>query len=174
MDWNPFKEINHQFYRNITIEWGIYTSSKKFCPWAVTDLFRAIDIVDLTSEMKDDLVKYTCSSACGDDANICDNRYTVSVQDYGIRSNTRAPDLPFLAINHLKVADSCLFNTSFGYSLKFCSESWSGVQTVDVPQEIQGAYPQFITMPELYRFDYKHLFPVPKSFCNEMWNSSID
>ena len=42
-DWNPFKEINHEFYKNITIEWGIYISNKNACQWADTAL-RGYDI----------------------------------------------------------------------------------------------------------------------------------
>ena len=168
-DWNPFKEISHKFYSNITIEWGFYVSNESSCD-SVVKALRVNDIDILTSDIKDDLIKYTCSSACGDDANICDNTHPVSFQSSRHRINSHWASHLFLAINDLKVSNSCFFNTSFEYSQKFCGESWSGVQTVDVPQEIQDVYPQFITITELYTFDET---VVPRYYCNEMWNNSI-
>ena len=171
-DWNPFKDILHGFYKYITIEWGIYVSNKNSCPWAITAL-RANDTDVLTSDIKDNLIKYTCSSACGDDANICDNAHHLTFRSSRQTINAYVPPRLFLAINDLKVADSCIFHAVFEYSQKFCDESWSTTQTVDVPQEIQDAYPQFITIPELYRLDKERETLVPKYFCNEMWNSSM-
>ena len=54
-NWNPVRDAVNVFYRDITIEWGIHISEV------------------LTKEVEDDLIKYTCSSACGNDTNICDN-----------------------------------------------------------------------------------------------------
>ena len=173
-DWNPFKELWHEFNTSITVEWGIYLSNDKFCyPDApVLTAYRINNVDALTSGVKEDLIKYTCLSACGDDANICDNAHHATFQSSRERSNAHVPVGLYLAINDLKVADSCIFNTSFEYSPKFCGESWSDVQTVDVPQEIQDTYPQFITIPEIYRLDEKYVFLVPKNVCNEMWDSS--
>ena len=173
-NWNPFKKIFQQFNIRITIEWGFYLSDVKLCPWVTSALamLRLNSTEVLTSDIKDDLIKYTCSSVCGDDANICDNAYRATFRFSWQRCNAHKPPRLYLAINDLKVADSCLFLTFFEYSQEFCNESWSGVQTVDVPQEIQDLYPQFITIPELYTFDEEHEFLVPKYVCNELWNSS--
>ena len=174
-DWNPFKELWQEFDVRIKIEFGFYLSNEKLCPWLVPAL-TVLEVNDtdiLTSDIKDDLIKYTCSSACRDDANICDNAHHATVRSSQQRINAYVPPRLYLTINDLKVADSCIFNSVFEYSQEFCNESWSGVQTVDVPQEIQEAYPQFITIPELYRFDKKYPYRIPKYYCNEMWNSSM-
>ena len=165
-DWNPFKEIYHRFSRDITIEWGIHIHNKSICPLGVWPLH--ISKV-LTKEVEDDLIKYTCSSSCGDDANICDSANRITLR-YHV-GKVSVPSQLFLAINDLKVADSCQFITHFEHSLKFCSESWSNVQTVDVPQEIQDAYPQLITIPELYKID-EHNVIVPKHYCHYLWNNT--
>ena len=174
-DWNPFKELWQEFDIRIKIEYGFDLSNEKLCPWLVPalTLLEVNDTDILTSEIKDDLIKYTCSSACGDDANICDNTHHTTFRSSPQRINAYEPPRLFLAINDLKVADSCIFNSVFEYSHEFCDESWSSVQTVNVPQEIQEAYPQFITIPELYRFYEKYPYKIPKYYCNEMWNSSM-
>ena len=123
----------------------------------------------LTKEVEDHLIKYTCSSSCGDDANICDSANQIMLR-YHV-GEVSVPSQLFLAINDLKVADSCQFITHFKHSLKFCSESWCNVQTVDVPQQIQDAYPQFITIPELYRIN-EHNVIVPKHYCHYLWNNT--
>ena len=174
-NWNPFKELWKEFDVRIKIEFGFYLSNEKLCPWLVPAL-TVLEVKDtdiLTSDIKEDLIKYTCSSACGDDANICDNTHHTTFRSSRQRINGYVPPRLFLAINDLKVADSCIFNSVFDYSQEFCDESWSGVQTVDIPQEIQEAYPQFITIPEHYRFDEKYPYRIPKYYCNEMWNSSM-
>ena len=69
-NWNPVRDAVNVFYRDITIEWGIHIHNKSICPSGV----RSLDISEvLTKEVEDDLIKYTCSSACGNDTNICDN-----------------------------------------------------------------------------------------------------
>ena len=129
----------------------------------------------LTKEVEDHLIKYTCSSSCGDDANICDsaNHTEFRAQFFFDSGEVSVPSNLYLAINDLKVADSCSFFTHFEYSQKFCNEFWSGVETVDVPQEIQDAYPQFITVPELYKIDEEHNLSVPDHNCRTLWNYSI-
>ena len=171
-DWNPFKEIYHRFHNDITIEWGINISNKSICPLGVRPL--GISEV-LTKEVSDDLIKYTCSSACGNDTNICDSPNHTELRSYFFFDfgEVSVPSHLYLAINDLKVADSCHFTTHFEHSSKFCSESWSGIQTFDVPQEIQDTYPKFITIPELYRFDEEHYLHVPDHNCHNLWNESI-
>ena len=168
-DWNPFKEIYHRFYSYITIEWGIHIHNKSICPSGVRPL-RISEV--LTKQVVDDLIKYTCSSSCGDDANICDSANHISFHSYFYYfGKVSVPSHLYLAINDLKVADSCRFIARFEHSSKFCNESWSGVQTVDVPQEIRDVYPQFITIPEIYRRD-EHNLQVPKHYCHNLWNNT--
>ena len=172
-DWNPFKDLMHRFDPYITIEWGIHIHNKSICPLTVRPLhIRQV----LTSEVEDDLIRYTCSSACGDDANICDDAHSAhfdSNSAYGLLDFvTFLPDNVYFAINDLKVADSCHFITLYNVSLKFCDESWANVETVEVLVEIQQAYPHFITVPELYRFDEEKAFLVPRDICDQLWNSS--
>ena len=146
--WNPIHFLfssNHSgFRRGITIEWGIHIHDESSCrfdvqPLCINDFF--------TNKVLNDLIKYTCSSSCGDDANICDNAHywKFSGSNY-IPTNIYLDDF-FFTINDLKVADSCQFETIFVPSLKVCDKSWAEVETVQVPPEIQQTYPQFITFP---------------------------
>ena len=167
-DWNPFKEIYHRFHNDITIEWGIHIHNKTICPLGVRPLHTS---EVLTKEVEDDLIKYTCSSSCGDDTNICDTANHISLHSYHF-GEVSVPSHLYFVINDLKVGDSCSFHTRFKHSSKFCGESWSGVQTVDVPQEKQDSYPQFITILELYRIDEEHNLRVPKHYCHYLWNNT--
>ena len=114
-EWNPFKALWPQFGISIAIEWGIYLGNEKPCPWAATVLtaLRVNEADVLIDYIKDELIKYTCSSACGDDANICDNANHSIFRSSLQRTNSHVPFGLFLAINDLKVADSCIFNTVF-------------------------------------------------------------
>ena len=169
-DWNLFKNIQHIFHRDITIEWGIHIQIESICPLGVRPLL--ISEV-LTSEVEDDLIKYTCSSACGDDANICDNTYSARFESWlpGPGYVQVLGDF-HLAIHDLKVLDSCAFLTYINPSSKFCAESWADVETVEVPTEIERTYPQFITIPEVYRFDKIYISRVRQYICDEMRNNS--
>ena len=120
-DWNPFKQLWHQFGISIAIEWVIHLGNELSCPWAATALaaLRGNDTDFLISYVKDDLIKYTCSSACGDDANICDNAHHATFRSFRRRSNPHLPFDLYLAINDLKVADSSIFKTVFQYCPKF-------------------------------------------------------
>ena len=149
--------------------------NESICPSGVR--FLSIREV-LTKEVEDDLIKYTCSSACGNDTNICDNAQKMVIyltQFNPFLSNwngsiVKVPADMFLTINDLKVDDSCEFNTSFYQSTKFCDSSWAAVQTVQVPIQIEHAYPQFITIPELYK---ENIFRIPHYFCDKLWNSKV-
>ena len=165
-NWNPLIHVLNGFYRDIIIEWGIHIHTKSICPSGV----RSLDISEvLTKEVKDDLIKYTCSSACGNDTNICDNAHKTVISQtrfYPFLSNWNRSIVKvlgdmFLTINDLKVEDSCEFNTSFYQSTKFCDSSWASMQTVQVSIEIQHAYPQFITIPELYK---ENIVRIPITF----------
>ena len=63
------------------------------------------------------------------------------------------------------------------HSPKFCNKSWVKVETVQVPKEIEDNYPQFITIPELYKVDTKatnlNTVREPLYFCNKLWNSTV-
>ena len=169
-DWNPFEELFHVFKSDITIDWGIHIRNESICPLGM----RPFDINEvLTKEVEDALIKYTCSSACGDDSNICDNADSARFQSrlYGYGNVQILTDLYF-AINDLKVIDSCEFYTHFNLSSKFCNEYWADVEPVQVPIEIQHAYPQFITIPELYKLNEERDNWVPRYFCDQLWNNN--
>ena len=121
-----------------------------------------------------DNIDYTCSSACGDDANICDNAHTARFQSNGLSGygKVQVPADFYFAINDLKVKDSCDFRTRFRQSSKLCDSSWADVETVQVPIEIQRTYPQFITIPERYRFDEEKSTKIPRYYCSQLWNNS--
>ena len=173
-NWNPFKDLIHDAHRDITIEWGIHIHNKSVCPSEI----RRFSIHEvLTKEVEDDLINYTCTSACGDDANICDNAHSARFQTYWPLSgydNVQVPADLYFAINDLKVADSCAFTAHFELSSKFCDEYWADVKTVQVPTEIQHSYPQFITIPERYRYEEGEDKSVwdPRYYCNHLWNNS--
>ena len=78
----------------------------------------------------------------------------------------------YLTVNVVEVPDTCSFIASFEHSLKFCDKAWADMQLVQVPSEIQQAYPQFITIPELYKNDEEKSAIVPLYNCDEMWNNS--
>ena len=171
-NWNPFKDPLHPFSPFITIEWGIHIKYNSICPLAV----RPLHISEvLTSEVEDDLINYTCSAACGNDAKICKNAHHARFHPYlspGYQGFVKLPTDVLFAVNDLSAADSCTFITYFNYSSKFCDESWADVETVQIPTEIQQVYPQFIKVPELYRNDNEKVARVPRYFCDQLWNST--
>ena len=80
----------------------------------------------------------------------------------------------YLAINDLKAPDMCSFTMTFEHSLQFCDETWANVDSIEVPSEIQDTYPQFITIPELYKNDDDDDYAkVPSYYCDQLWNSSL-
>ena len=186
-DWNPFKEIHHRVDTDITIkldrsrqyddsktymiiESGIHIHNESICPLRMRPL-RINEV--LTKEVETDIIDYTCSSACGDDANICDKAHHSKFtrwQGSNDSNNLLEETDFFLAINDLKVADT-YFTTHFFEHSEFCNKTSAEVETVEVPIEIQQNYPQFITIPELYRSLDNTV--VPRNICNKMWDSKI-
>ena len=169
-NWNPFKNLLHDFHKDITIEWGIHISDNKVCPAGI----RRFSVEEvLTRDVEDGLIKYTCSSSCGDDANICNNAHHAKFQAYWPADLIEVPGGLYFTINDLKVIDSCEFITHFNLSSKFCDEYWADVEPVQVPLEKKHAYTQFITIPELYKFNEEQNTFVPHNNCDQLWNSSL-
>ena len=166
-NWQPFTNFIHDAHKYITIEYGIYTNSKKTCPkW----LYPTSTSSFLTEQVKQDILNYTCNSACGEDNNICRNVKSWNIgHNQGMKSSNVKWLHPSLAVNYLKTPDSCWFETYFEYSPKFCEESWGGVQPVMVPDEIKEVYPQFITVPSITTWSDER--PILKNSCSKLWQS---
>ena len=169
--WNHFRKLNHDVLKSLKIDWGINIKNIDVCPFGVKPLH-----VDefLTDQVQNDIVKYQCSSACGNDTDICD------YMDYGKfhgkpSGNKRGVTLAglFLAINDMRNPDSCFLPTEFKLSFEFCDESWSDVEPVEVPTTIQDTYPQFITLPTFYQWNEGHLAAIPQNYCDMLWNQNI-
>ena len=171
-DWNPFKRLFNNLYNDITIEYGIHIKNKDICPSGIKSL--PIEQV-LNSHVENDLIKYTCDSACGKDANICHNTYNRRFRhSWGYTfGNVDFQNYIYFSINDRKIPDSCAFSTHFNMSMKFCDEQWAAVETIKVPIDIQHDYVQFLTIPELYKQHEVHGWPVPRYYCNNLWNNSI-
>ena len=166
--WNHFRKLNQDVLKSLTIDWGINIKNKSVCPFWVKPL--AVGEF-LTDQVQNDIVKYKCSSACGNDTDICDQMeygkfHSVQFDDKGA---VRLAEL-FLAINDLRIADSCFFPTEFKPSFEFCDETWADTEPFEVPTKIQETYPQFITLPTFYQWDEDHLTTVPRNKCNLLWN----
>ena len=160
------------YVSGIRIEWGIRINDENICPTSL----RPFDMDEvLTTQVENDIINYTCNSACGDDANICNNSHNTAFRSFSLGQNldevSILSDLYF-AINDLKEPDTCSFTTTFERSSKFCDGSWPDVEPVEIPEEIRDVYPQFITIPELYRGDDENN-KVPRNYCNQLWNSSM-
>ena len=170
-DWNPFKELFHTWFSDIRIEWGIHINDNNICPSGVRQ--RGIKEV-LTKEVENDIITYTCSSACGKDTNICTNAHHTRLRPfYGSNfGQVFIPSHLYFTINDMEVPDTCSFISTFEYSSKFCDISWADMETIEVPTEIQYGYPQFITIPELHKRDEEQSATVPRYFCDQLWNNS--
>ena len=134
-DPSPFEDLPYLVFPFITIEWGIHIQNDSICPSGVQSL--SISEV-LTKEVENDVIHYTCKSACGDNANICDNAHHARFQSDKQGSGDlvqMVTDL-YLAINDLKVADSCAFIAYFNKTSKFCDKYWDNIETVQIPTEI--------------------------------------
>ena len=72
--WNHFRWFHHDVLKSLKIDWGINIKNINVCPFGV----KPFDVDEyLTDQVKNDIVKYQCSSACGNDTDICDH------MDYG-------------------------------------------------------------------------------------------
>ena len=169
--WNYFKKLHHDVLKSLKLDWGINIKNINVCPFGV----KPLDIDEfLTDQVQNDIVKYQCSSACGNDADICD------YMEYGKfhvkqPANKRGVSLAglFLVVNDLRTVDSCFLPTEFKPSFEFCDESWADVEPVDVPTKILNTYPQFITLPTFYQWNDGYMAAVPQYYCDLLWNQNI-
>ena len=169
--WSDLKMIPHDALKSLTIDWGINIKNKNNCPLWVNPI--GVDEF-LTDRVQNDIIKYKCSSACGNDTDICDHmKYGMFHREQSDNKRTVSIAGIFLAINDLRFADSCFFPTEFKPSFEFCDESWTDVEPVEVPKKTQDTYPQFITLPTFYQWKEGDLYPVLQNNCQQLWNKNV-
>ena len=172
-NWQPFANylFTHEFYKFITVEYGIHIKNKNTCPrW-----IHPTSVHSFYSELvQEDILKYTCKSACGQDTDICQNVKSWNIaQRKGMNFSNGSVELWHLslAINDLKTPDTCNFKPMFQHSHKFCDASWDEIEPVKVPDEIQKSYPQFIMVPITTNDESLHLRTL-NNWCNKLWDST--
>ena len=167
-NWNHFRKLNQDVINSLTIDWGINIKDTNVCPFGV----KPLDAAEfLTEQVQNDIIKNKCGSAYGNDTDICDQieygKFHGEQFDYNGTVNLAGL---FLAVNDLRIADSCFFPTEFKSSFEFCDESCTDVEPVEIPTRINDTYPQFITLPTLYQWEDDHLAAVPQNKCDLLWN----
>ena len=166
--WNHFRKLNQDVLKSLTIDWGINIKDMNVRRIGVKPV--SVDEF-LTHQVQSDIVRYKCSSACGNDTDVCNQMEygRFRAEQFDDKGAVRLAGL-FLAINDLRIADSCFFPTEFKPSFEFFDESWKDVEPVEVPAKIQETYPQFITLPTFYQWEEDHLAAVPQNKCDLLWN----
>ena len=166
-NWNPFVNFIHDFFKYITIEWGIYIKDGEMCPTGFKPLpFSSL----LTDTVKQDILNYTCSPACINATDICRRAAYGTFE----KSDSRIPSTPmlgepdlYLTVNDQQTEDGCQFETNFEYTKEFCNIFWTDYSPVKVPDYVRNTYPQFITFPMTYKKKEKYLFDGSK--CMKLW-----
>ena len=167
-NWQPFTNFIHDFHDYITIDYGIHIKDKETCPiWLDSDLTETY----LNEEMKQDIINYTCNSACGDDAGICND---VEAKELTPTNGADTNKIyvafkPYLVINNLKNPDYCEFKVIRHFSTKFCDETWTSIETMEVPEEMKQAYPQFITIPITNTYGIDIVSATSDDRCDKLW-----
>ena len=132
-NWQPFTNFIHEFYQHITVEYGIHIKDTETCPIWFDFLLTE---TKLDEKMKQDIINYTCNSACGDDAGICNDAETRELTHTN-GADTNGIDVsfkPYLVINNLKNLDYCLFDMIYHPSTKYCdSDSYLAVFEFEFP-----------------------------------------
>ena len=154
-NWQPFTNFIHDYCKCITIEYGIYIDNNKICPrWFNSPSSASF----LSEQVQQDILNYTCNSACGENSNICRNVKSWNIDHNEGKSSLngyiRQWRLSF-AIHNLKTPDTCWFKVEFEHLPKFCNKSVGEIEPVKVPEEIKRQYPQFITVPITTWYDKK-------------------
>ena len=170
-NWQPF--INgffHKYCNCITVEYGIHVNNEKICPyWFNTPSSSSL----LSHQVQEDILNYTCNSACGEDSGTCKNIKFWNIDHNQEVNSSKVKGFFFsLAINDLKTPDTCRFNVMFKHLHKFCDKSWGGVEPVVVPEEVQKVYPQFITLP-IIKSSEDVLLWLLKNRCSELWQGDV-
>ena len=173
-NWNPFVKLMHIFKKNIRVEWGIYIEDHNTCPIGFQPL--PVSLL-LTDTVKQDIVHYTCSPSCINATGIChDASYgtfekndfeTFSTRNTGLFITTD-PQL-FLTIKDRQQIDFCFFKTKFQYTNDFCGKFWASFHPVKVPDFVRQSYPQFITIPMMYKEKENALYFFLDSKCSKLW-----
>ena len=166
-NWNPFINFVHEFYKDITVEWGIYIEDHNTCPIG----FRPLPVSSLLTEsVKQDIVNYTCSLSCINATDICRNatygQFEESDSKNPWTTMTGEPQF-YLTVNDQQTVDSCHFKTYFKYTSEFCDKYWGGFLPVKVPEFVKH-YPQFITIPMTYK-KIDTPYPFLDSKCSKVW-----
>ena len=167
-NYQPFSNLIHDYHKFITIEYGIHINNKNICPsWihpASTSSF-------LSQQVQEDIVNYTCNSACGQYAAIC--RKLSGKINQGISMSFESVEMwnLSLAVHGLKTPDTCDFHLTFEPSKKFCDDYWDDIELVKVPKEIEDAYPQFITIPITTTWDEGRNLRKFNNNCDKLWQN---
>ena len=169
-NWQPFTNFIHDFYQHITIEYGIHLKDAETCPIWFDFLLTE---TKLNEKMKQDIINYTCKSACGDDAGICNDAGARELTPTnGTDTNQISVSFrPYLVINNLKNLDYCLFDMIYHPSTKFCDKTWASIEPVEVPEEMKQAYPRFITIPITNRYGSNLENATSYDRCDKLWQS---
>ena len=168
-NWQPFTNFIHDFANYITLEYGIHIKTKDTCPiWF--NSFNAETF--LSNKVKDDVISYTCNSACGNDTGICRDAETKIISTHGSQVSVGMSDTVYLVIHDQNHGDTCYFEAlpRLDYTGKFCDEAWASIDPVKVPQYITETYPQFISMPLTYPVETLFVEVVPDDTCDRLWD----
>ena len=167
-NWQPFTNFIHDFHDYITMEYGIYMEDKETCPiWFDSLLIET----KLSEKMKQDIINYTCNSACGNNAGICnDAQGRELTPTNGADTNQISVSFkPYLVINNLKNLDYCEFKVIRHFSTKFCDDTWASVEPVETPEEMKQTYPQFITIPITNTYGIDIFSATSDDRCDKLW-----
>ena len=158
-NWRPFiSRFIHDFHKYVTIEYGIHIKNNKTCPkW----IHPTSSYYFLSQQVQEDILSYSCNSACAKDKNICQNVKSWNIDNnQGMNSANGSVKLWYLslAINDLKTPDTCNFKPNLHHSYKFCDGYWDAIE------------PQFITVPITTNDESLHLRTL-NNWCHKLWNS---
>ena len=169
-NWQPFHNLIHDYHKFITIQYGIHINNKTTCPsWFNKTSYSSF----LSDQVQQDILNYTCSSACGQDKNICRNVSGNIQHDQRMDSLNESVELSHLsfAVHRTKTPDTCDFNLNFEHSTDFCKKSWNEIEPVKVPEDIENSYPQFITVPVTTTWDESRNLRIFNNRCDQLWQN---
>ena len=170
-NWQPFTNFIHDYEKCITIDYGIHINNENSCPkWFNPPSSYSF----LSQQVQEDIMNYTCNSACGEDSEICPNVKSWNIDCVGgVNSSDESVELwdLSLVIHDLKIPDTCGFKVYFEHLHKFCDTSWGEIEPVKVPEEIENTYPQFITVPIITWYDKNLDLWIFEKGCDKLWQS---
>ena len=169
-NWQPFHNLIHDYHKFITIQYGIHLNNKTTCPgWFNKTSYSSF----FSDQVQEDILKYTCNSACGQDKNICRNVSWNIHHNQRMDSLNESVELSHLsfAVHRIKTPDTCDFHLNFVHSTYFCEKSWNEIEPVKVPEDIENSYPQFITVPITTTWDESRNLRIFNNRCDQLWQN---